>query len=435
MARVCIIGAGPSGFTALKALREAGIDTVCYEASDDIGGNWYYNNPNGQSACYQSLHIDTSKTKASFDDFPMPDHFPDFPGHQQIFQYFQDYVAHFGLRPHIQFNTWVTEVSEEGARWRVRTDQGDDSLFDYVLVANGHHWKPALPAYPGSFRGEVMHAHSYRNPTEPLDLRGKRVLVVGFGNSAMDIASELSPRFLTERLCVSARRGGYIMPKYLFGQPADKALLPPWVPGWLARRLFRWVYRFTVGDITRWGIQQPDHQPLEAHPSVSGEFLQRLGSGDIQMRPGIERFAGDEVVFTDGRREPFDVVIYATGYEISFPFLPEGLLPLKENRLPLFKRLLRPDHPTLIFLGLAQALPSLLNLAQVQMRLVVPLIQGRYQLPVPGEMARAIEVDEQTHGGHYYPSRRHTMQLDFALYERDVARELKRGMERLGRVG
>lgn len=234
MTRVCIIGAGPSGFTALKALRQAGIETVCYEASDDIGGNWYYNNPNGQSACYQSLHIDTSRSKASFADFPMPDHFPDFPSHQQIFQYFQDYVAHFGLRPHIRFNTWVTAVTPEGEGWRVRTDQGDNDPFDYVLVANGHHWKAAWPEYPGRFEGEMLHAHQYRHPGEPIAMQGKRVLVVGFGNSAMDIASELSPRYLTETLRVSARRGGYIMPKYLFGQPADKALLPAWVPGWHA---------------------------------------------------------------------------------------------------------------------------------------------------------------------------------------------------------
>ncbi len=435
MTRVCIIGAGPSGFTALKALREAGIETVCFEASDDIGGNWYYDNPNGQSACYQSLHIDTSKTRACFDDFPMPEDFPDFPGHRQIFQYFQDYVAHFGLRPHIRFNTWVTAVEPEGARWRVRTDKGDEGLFDYVLVANGHHWKAAWPNYPGQFSGEVLHAHDYRTPEQPLEMRGKRVLVVGFGNSAMDIASELSQRHITDKLCVSARRGGYIMPKYLFGQPADKALLPPWVPGWLARRLFRWVYRFTVGDITRWGIQKPDHQPLEAHPSVSGEFLNRLGSGDIQMRVGIERFEGDTVVFSDGHREAFDVIIYATGYDVSFPFLDEDLVPLEENRLPLFKRLLRPERPTLLFLGLAQALPSLLNLAQVQMRLVVPLIQGRYQLPEPAAMEEAIETDEQVHGGHYYASRRHTMQLDFARYERDIARELKAGLGRARKAG
>ncbi|GAA5191759.1 flavin-containing monooxygenase [Ferrimonas gelatinilytica] len=435
MTRVCIIGAGPSGFTALKALREAGIETVCFEASDDIGGNWYYENPNGQSACYQSLHIDTSKTRASFEDFPMPEEYPDFPSHRQIFQYFQDYVAHFGLRPLIRFNTWVTAVEPEGERWRVCTDKGDQGLFDYVLVANGHHWKAAWPDYPGQFEGEVLHAHDYRTPEQPLCMRGKRVLVVGFGNSAMDIASELSQRHITDKLCVSARRGGYIMPKYLFGQPADKALLPPWVPGWLARRLFRWVYRFAVGDITRWGIQKPDHQPLEAHPSVSGEFLNRLGSGDIQMRVGIERFEGDTVVFNDGHREAFDVIIYATGYDVSFPFLAEDLVPLKENRLPLFKRLLRPERPTLIFLGLAQALPSLLNLAQVQMRLVVPLIQGRYQLPEPAAMMDAIQRDEQVHGGHYYASRRHTMQLDFARYKGEITRELKAGLNRARRAG
>ena len=183
--KVCIIGAGCSGFTTAKRLKDYGIPFDIYEASDDIGGTWYYNNPNGMSACYQSLHIDTSKWRLAFEDYPVPADWPDYPHHSQLLQYFHDYVDHFGLRPFIRFNTAVTDAARlDSGGWRITLSTGEVKRYDALAVANGHHWAARIPEYPGTFAGVQIHSHQYRTPFEPVNCVGKRVLVVGMGNSA-----------------------------------------------------------------------------------------------------------------------------------------------------------------------------------------------------------------------------------------------------------
>jgi cation diffusion facilitator CzcD-associated flavoprotein CzcO len=214
-----------------KRLQDHGLAYDCFEMSDDIGGNWYFGNPNGMSSCYQSLHIDTSKWRLAFEDFPVPADWPDFPHHSQILQYFHDYVDRFDLRPTITFGTAVTDCERlADGRWRVTLSTGEEREYDHLVVANGHHWDARVPSYPGTFDGYQVHSHHYRDPFEPYDFRGKRVMVVGAGNSAMDISSELSQRPIAERLFISMRRGVWVLPKYFDGQPADKASLPPWMP-------------------------------------------------------------------------------------------------------------------------------------------------------------------------------------------------------------
>jgi len=322
--RTCIIGAGCSGFTMAKRLQDHGLPFDCFEMSDDIGGNWYFRNPNGASSCYQSLHIDTSKWRLAFEDFPVPEDWPDFPHHAQLLQYFHDYVDHFGLRERITFETAVTHCERlDDARWRVTLSTGERRDYDAVVVANGHHWDPRLPEYPGTFDGYQVHSHHYRDPFDPFDFRGQRVLVVGAGNSAMDIASELSQRPLAERLFISMRRGVWVLPKYMDGAPADKAVLPAWMPARLGRALARAKIKKTIGRMEDYGLPRPDHEPLDAHPSVSGEFLTRAGCGDIVAKGAIDRLDGDGVVFADGSREQLDAIVWATGYNVTFPFLDQ----------------------------------------------------------------------------------------------------------------
>lgn len=429
--KVCIIGAGCSGFTMAKRLQDFGIPYDCFEMSDDIGGNWYYKNPNGLSSCYQSLHIDTSKWRLAFEDFPVPEDWPDFPHHGQLFEYFQAYVSHFGLRESITFNTAVENaVRDAVGNWAVTLSTGETRTYSALCVCNGHHWDARTPVYPGEFDGYQVHSHHYRDPFEPYDFRGKRVMVVGGGNSAMDISSELSQRPLAEKLFISMRRGVWVLPKYLDGQPADKAVLPSWMPTSVGRALARAKIKKTIGKMEDYGLPKPDHEPLSGHPSVSGEFLTRVGCGDICPKGAIERLDGDGVVFTDGSREQIDAIVWATGYNISFPFFSDPELKPVENQFPLFKRMVKPGYENLFFLGLAQPLPTLVNFAEQQSKLVGALLAGAYGLPSSAEMEQIIAADEKHHIGHFYDSPRHTMQVDFASYVSDLMKEIEKGKSR-----
>ena len=436
--RTAIIGAGCSGFTTAKRLQDYGIPFDIFEASDNLGGNWYFNNPNQMSACYKSLHIDTSKYRLAFDDFPVPEKWPDFPYHADLLQYFHDYVDHFGLRDKIRFNTRVEKAERRaGGGWDLTLSTGESVHYDALVVANGHHWAARIPEYPGHFEGEQIHSHKYRDPFSPIDCIGKRIMVVGMGNSAMDIASELSQRPIAEKLFVSARRGIWVIPKYYRGQPIDKNPAPKWMPRWMRQKLGERLIKGLVGKMSDYGLPEPEISVFESHGTVSGEFLIRAGSGDLTMKPAIDRLDGDGVVFADGSREKLDAIIWATGYDISFPFFTDpALQPDADNRPPLlYKRILKPGVPDLFFMGLAQALPTLVNFAEQQSKLVAAYLAGRYAPPNPDDMIRQAGKDESFNTGHYYKSRRHTIQLDFDTYCRELKKELARGEKRASAQG
>lgn len=435
--KACIIGAGCSGFTTAKRLKDFGIPYDCFEISDEVGGNWYYKNPNGMSACYESLHIDTSKWRLAFEDYPVPADWPDFPHHAQLHQYFKDYVDHFGLRETITFRTTVEKArrNAEGL-WEVTLSAGETRLYDVLFVCNGHHWSPRIPNYTGEFDGAAFHSHAYSDPFAPVDMRGKNVVVVGMGNSAMDIASELSQRPIARNLWVSARRGVWVLPKYMNGKPADKSAMPSWMPKRLGLAMARKVIKKAIGAMEDYGLPKPDHEPLEAHPSVSGEFLTRAGCGDIKFKPAIEALDGDQVRFADGTVEDVDVIIFATGYDMRFPFFDDPtLVPDGDHRLPLFKRMMKPGIPNLFYMALAQPLPTLVNFAEQQAKLAAAYLAGLYLPPSPSEMERVIVKDEAIHLGQYYRSKRHTIQVDFNTYVSDLHKEIAKGAKRANAAG
>lgn len=432
----CIIGAGCSGFTMAKRLKDAGLPYDCFEMSDDIGGNWYFGNPNGMSSCYQSLHIDTSKWRLAFEDLPVPKDWPDFPHHSQILEYFHQYVDTFGVRETITFNTAVSNCEQlDDGRWSVSLSTGDTREYDNLVVANGHHWDARTPEYPGTFDGYEVHSHHYRDPFDPYDFRGRSVMVVGAGNSAMDISSELSQSPIASQLFISMRRGVWVLPKYIDGKPADKAALPAWMPSKVGRALARAKIKRTIGKMEDYGLPEPDHRPLDGHPSVSGEFLTRVGCGDITPKGPIDCLDGDGVLFADGSREQVDAIVWATGYNVTFPFLQQvDLTPADDNTFPLFKRMVKPGYENLFFLGLAQPLPTLVNLAEQQSKLVAAAVTGEYVFPDHTEMGRVTVEDEKDHLGHFYDSPRHRMQVDFQSYVRDLLKEIDRGAERSAAV-
>jgi cation diffusion facilitator CzcD-associated flavoprotein CzcO len=429
----CVIGAGISGLTAGKALSDAAIPYTCFEASDDLGGNWYFGNPNGRSSAYRSLHIDTYRDSVSFRDMPMGEEYPDYPHHEQIFRYLQDYADAFRLRERIRFKTPVerAERKPEGG-WRIRLEGGEVQEFDFLVVGNGHHWDPRYPDFPGNFDGETLHSHHYISPTEPKDLTGKRVLVVGIGNSAVDIVSELSRKGVAEKVFISTRSGAWVMPKYLFGQPVGKLVKTnPRIPTKLQRFLARPLPYIASGRMENYGLPSPNHRFLEAHPTVSSELLLRLGSGDAIAKPNVSQLQGDSVQFEDGSVEEVDAIVYATGYNITFPFFDPGFLSAPENNLPLYKRIFFPGIDDLALIGFAQTVPTLFPFVEFQSKVVAKYALGEYALPPEEEMRAAIRADQARYWGSVANRPRHTMQIDQYLYEDDMRRnEVPAGRER-----
>jgi cation diffusion facilitator CzcD-associated flavoprotein CzcO len=434
--KVCVIGAGSSGIASCQVLNARGIDFDCYEKGSEVGGNWRYENDNELSSAYRSLHINTSRGLMAYKTYPMPDDYPDYPNHFQIARYFDDYVDHFALREKIHFRGEVLNVVPIDGEWEVTVQERDGARESHryraVLVANGHHWDPRWPepSIPGSedFQGEQIHVHHYR---EPEVLRDKRVLVLGIGNSATDIAVESSR--IAEKTFLAMRRGAYVMPKYLNGKPTDEAAskLLTMMPLPVQRFVLGRMLGLTAGDMTSYGLPKPDHKLLEAHPTVSAELLSRLGHGDIAIKPNLNRFSGDRTVqFVDGSEEKIDLVVYCTGYKISFPFFDEELVSARENRLPLYRRVVSVEHPGLYFIGLIQPLGAIMPLAEAQAEWVADLLGGRGTLPPPTEMRAEVSASEEKMKKRYVASKRHTIQVDFQPYLRELRRERKRAAQR-----
>jgi dimethylaniline monooxygenase (N-oxide forming) len=397
-----------------------------------IGGNWRYENDNGTSSAYRSLHINSARKLMSYRAFPMPEAYPDYPSHWQVAKYFDDYVERFGLAERITFRTEVVAVEPEGDVWGVTIEDADggrrSESYRAVLVANGHHWKPRWPEppFPGAdeYEGEQMHVHHYR---EPEVLEGKRVLVLGIGNSAVDVAVESSR--IAEKTFLAMRRSAYVIPKFLGGKPVDEVMPPvaTYLPMAVRRFFMKRLLKLTVGEMTDYGLAKPDHKLLEAHPTVSSELLPRIGHGDIAVKPNIDCFAaGRTVRFVDGSEEEIDLVVYCTGYEISFPFLDEQVFAARDNRMPLYQRIAAPDHPGLYFIGFVQPLGPIMPIAEAQSEWIADLLTDRAALPSAAEMQREIGDYERWMDRRFVSSKRHTIEVDFHPYLRAIARERKR---------
>jgi dimethylaniline monooxygenase (N-oxide forming) len=432
--KVCVIGAGSSGIAAAKALHRRGIDFDCFEKSDRVGGNWVYKNANGMSSAYRSLHINTSRARMEYSDFPMPESYPDFPHHTQIAAYFDAYVDRFGFRDRIVFQTGVEHAAKDGATWRVRLDTGAQREYDALVVANGHHWDPRWPEPPfagaDAFAGVQMHSHQYLGD-DPDFFRDKRVVVLGMGNSAMDIAVEAS--FSAERVFLAARRGAYVIPKYAFGRPLDQIATLPKVPFRVRQKTLAALVRVAIGDMRTYGLPKPDHALLEAHPTVSDDILSRLAHGEVTAKPNIARLTERSVVFADGSEEAADVVVYCTGYKVSFPFFDPDFVSAPDNDLPLYRRVFHPDVERLYFIALLQPLGATMPIAEAQSEWVCDHLTGVYALPSRAAMLADIERERAAMRRRYVASKRHTMQVDFDDYLFDLSRERRRGARRNGR--
>jgi len=430
-----VIGAGSSGIAAAKALHEHGIPFTCFEASDRVGGNWVFGNKNGMSAAYRQLFINTSRDRMEYSDYPMPKSYPDFPHHAQIAAYFDAYVEHFGFRDRIRFETKVQRAARlRGGGWELTLDDGSVERFDALLVANGHHWDPRWPEpmFPGheGFTGEQIHAHSYVDNDLFAD---KDVVILGMGNSAMDIAVESS--YVARNTYLAARRGAWIIPKYMFGRPVDQLPQDPRVPFKIRQRMIHALIKLHVGNPERYGLPAPDHKFGEAHPTVSGRILDRIAHGTIAPKPNIGRLDGDEVEFDDGSRAHVDVVVYCTGYKISFPFLDADFISAPDNHIELFRRVFHPEVDDVFFVALLQPLGATMPLAEAQGQWIADYLKGEYALPPRPALLQEIEDDSAAMRKRYVASKRHTIQVDFDDYLHALGKERRAGAERARRHG
>lgn len=440
--RVAVIGAGAAGLAATKALLDVGADVVTYETGDRPGGLWDQDNSSGLSPAYDSLHLNTSKGRTEFADFPMPADWVDYPSAAMVAGYLADYAATFGLLDRIRFGTTVTAVERVGTpgegsllagsagpgAWRVTTEDGDVDHFDAVVVANGHNWDPRWPepAYPGHFDGEQMHAHDYRSAEV---FRDRRVLVVGMGNSAMDITVDAS--YVSRGpVLLSARHGVHVVPKYLFGRPADATGGAISVLPWRIRQvLAESMLRMAVGRPEDYGLPAPAGGLFQNHPTISDTILHRLTHGEVEARPGIERLDGDRVVFTDGRSDRVDVVVWATGYRVCVPFLDRRWLGADPEALLLHHRVFHLDDPTLGFVGLMQSTGAALPVVEAQAKLFAAHVAGDYELPGPRSRRWAAQRRLRA-ARRRWGDRRPAMRIDFDQYVASVPRELEAGRRR-----
>lgn len=417
----------------VKALTEQGVAAEGFEKGSDIGGLWRYENDSGTSSAYRSLHIDSSRRSIGFTDFPVPEGRPDYLSHEQVLGWLEDYAGRFDLRRHFRFRTEVIEATPAAggtthadAAWLVRTGDGQTRPYRALLVANGHLSEPRMPDFPGEFQGTQVHAHHYRT-ADPFE--DKRVLVVGIGNSAVDIAVDLVRRARSVHL--STRRSAWVMPKYIMGVPTDRwsafigrtlRLPTPAVRAIMSRLIF-----LAVGDQRRFGLPRPAHPMWREHATVSQELLPYLGHGWIRIKPDVRVLQGDRIAFADGSSDPYDAVIYATGYRTRFPFLAPEVFEVRDGQCALYRRIVAPHCPGLYFVGLVQPIGPTLPLLEHQARWIAAHLAGRLRLPDAAAMDDEIAAHRAWLRRTFVDSARYTLEVDFRSYAGQLGNDLERG--------
>ena len=417
--RVAVIGAGASGLCAAKYLLHSGFDVTVFEIGSQIGGMWCYQNDSGRSSAYRTLHINTSRGVTQFGDFDFAADTQAFPDHRDMHRYLVAYADHFGVTPRIRFNCRVAQLQPVKPGWRLALGDGSSEVFDAVLVASGHLSKPMHVPDLASFGGTYLHSHDYR---EPEAFVGKRICVVGVGNSACDIASDVCVTAPPSVLV--ARSGVNILPKLMFGRAftdITAQIQRPWIPRALRRRLIRFLVWLMHGDITRLGFKRPD---TLTHVTSNATVVTDIAYRRIVVKQGIDKIEGSDITFADGTTEPFDVLIAATGYEIDLDFVPPEIVPVTDNKLDLYLRMVPPDYPGLFFMGFFNTDTALNMVFEHQARWVREILLGNAQLPSPADMRDAIAARAAWYAGQYKHSARHTIEEEHVRYLTDLRRAL-----------
>ncbi|XP_031696127.1 dimethylaniline monooxygenase [N-oxide-forming] 5-like [Anarrhichthys ocellatus] len=437
--RVAVIGGGSSGLACIKCCLDEGLEPVCFESSNDIGGLWRFkeNAEPDRASIYHSVIINTSKEMMCFSDFPIPAHYPNYMHNSLIMDYFRLFADRFQLTKHIRFNTKVLQVKQRSdfsrsGQWDVETENKDGEkekhIFHAVMICIGHHCHPNLPLhdFPGidTFKGKFFHSRDYKTPEE---WRHKKVVVIGIGNSGGDIAVELSR--VTKQLYLSTRRGAWILNRVgdnglpldlVFNRLFDsvKSILPFNLFSSLGESQLNRRFDHTLYNL------KPKHRLFSQHPTVNDELPNRILSGTVQVKPNIRRFQGSSVEFDDGSVvEDVDLVVFATGYRFSFPFLASQVVSVSENKASLYKYVFPPelDRPTLAIIGLVQPLGAIIPISEMQARWATRVFKGCIKLPSVPSMLKDVQCKQETMAERYVASQRHTIQVDYITYMDEMA--------------
>ncbi|MFJ4671539.1 flavin-containing monooxygenase [Kitasatospora purpeofusca] len=404
----CVIGAGPAGLAVARALRERNLPYTHLERHTAVGGLWDMENPG--TPMYESAHFISSKTLSGFGGFPMPDSYADYPPHRDILAYLRSFADTYGLTERVEFGTEVANVEKdpEGI-WTVTRADGRQTRHRNVVMCSGAQWYPNVPDLPGHFNGEIRHTIGYRSPEE---LKGKRVLVVGGGNSGCDIACDAARS--ADHAVISMRRGYWFIPKHLFGRPVDTiAETGPKLPMWLEQPIFGALLRVINGDPRRLGLQKPDHKLFETHPALNSMLIHHLQHGDIQAKPGIARVQGDTVTFTDGTQDHFDLILLATGYRHKVPYAQKYLT--DEQHPDLYLSAFSREHTGLFGVGYVETNSGAYKLFDMQAQMIAGFIQDTaLGKPSAERFARLIRADRPDLSGglKFVDSPRHKGYVD-----------------------
>jgi len=413
---VAIVGAGSGGVCLAKNLMQAGNDVTVYEMGSFVGGLWKYNNDNGRSQAYRHLAIITPREKTKFEGFDFPKDAPRFPSHADLYQYIKAYADHFHVTERVRFNTPVKGVQpnftpgSDAPSWRIITDQGEE-IYDAVVIATGHLNEPRHSEQLREFTGEYLHSSAYRT-ADPFV--GKRVAVVGTGNSGVDAASDVCR--VAARTVLVARSGLKINPKVVLGVAYPDvaiSLRKTWIPAWFRNNVLKAMVYLAFGNQKRLGFTPPT---ARQHPTSSESIVSDIEFNRVAVKPGIKEIDGQILSFVDGSQEEFDVIIAATGYQIYLPFLSPDIVPIHDDRVDLYKWIFPIDWPGLYFLAMLNPLNAYSQIFEAQSKVIAQHLAGRLKLPPREEMLEDIRRTQETTKKLYTSSPRHGLEESDANY-------------------